>query len=80
MRKINGPCIASDGTVYSFSDVPCTNKSTFTSKGDKEWRSWRNATGSKRKKNEGWLMYHKRKDISYLLNRKVTLKILLSFK
>ena len=77
-KKINGPCITSDGTVWSSSI--CTKDSTFDSKGDKDWREWRDIAGSKRKKNEGWLVYHNSKNISYFSKRNVTLKKLLTFK
>lgn len=77
-KKINGPCIASDGTVYSGPD--CTKDSTFDSVGEKEWRDWRDDAGSKRKKNEGWLVYHNSKNISYFSKREVTLKMLLTFR
>ena len=76
-KKINGPCIASDGTVWSGPD--CTNESDFDSIGDKYWRDWRDEAQSSRKKNDGWLMYENSKVISYFSKRKVKLKKLLTF-
>ncbi len=76
-KKINGPCIASDGTVWSGPD--CTNESDFDSRGDKYWRDWRDEAQSSRKKNDGWLMYENSKVISYFSKRKVKLKKLLTF-
>ncbi len=76
-KKINGPCIASDGTVWSGPD--CTNESDFDSRGDKYWRDWRDEAQSSRKKNDGWLMYENSKVISYFSKRKAKLKQLLTF-
>lgn len=76
-KKISGPCIASDGTVWS--ELDCTNDSNFDSRGDKYWRDWRDEAQSSRKKNDGWLMYENSKVISYLSKRKVKLKKLLTF-
>lgn len=59
-KKINGPVIASDGTVvYYGAELP------VISRVDKHWNLWKNRAKSKRKKNEGWIMYDNLSVISY---------------
>jgi hypothetical protein len=74
-KKVEGPVIASDGTVTSYSSIPATETSPFFSIADSEWRSWRKKKKGKkkRKNNAGWIMYDNLSIMSYSGLKKMTI-------
>lgn len=78
-EKIEGDCIASDGTVVAFEKDEDDDFKLIT-ENDSNWKEQRNKAKSKRKTNKGWIIYRKNLNIDVIGRKKITLKKLLKFK
>lgn len=78
-QKIEGVCIASDGTVTAFEEDEDDDFELKTAN-DYNWKNQRDSEKRKRNKNKGWIIYRKDSGIDVIGKKKITLKKLLRVK